>query len=55
MSSRMISGGLAVAAVIVGIYWFRDILTPFALAVFLWLVIDGLLFGGGHFVRPFFA
>jgi len=36
---------VAVAAVIVGIYWFRDILTPFALAVFLWLVIDGFANG----------
>jgi len=32
---------LASAAVIVGLYWFREVLAPFALAVFLWLVIDG--------------
>lgn len=32
---------LAAAAVIAGLYWFRDILTPLALAIFLWLVMDG--------------
>ncbi len=32
---------LAAAALITGLYWFRDVLAPFALAVFLWLVIDG--------------
>ncbi|MBL4596687.1 MAG: AI-2E family transporter [Robiginitomaculum sp.] len=32
---------LASATVIVGLYWFREVLAPFALAVFLWLVIDG--------------
>ncbi len=32
---------LASAAVIIGLYWFRAVLAPFALAVFLWLVIDG--------------
>ncbi len=32
---------LASAAVIFALYWFRDVLAPFALAVFLWLVIDG--------------
>jgi len=32
---------LASAATIVGLYWFREVLAPFALAVFLWLVIDG--------------
>jgi AI-2 transport protein TqsA len=33
---------LASAAVIAGLFWFRDVLAPFALAVFLWLVIDGV-------------
>jgi predicted PurR-regulated permease PerM len=33
---------LATAAVITGMYWFRDVLAPFALAVFLWLVIDSV-------------
>ncbi len=33
---------LATAAVITGLYWFRDVLAPFALAVFLWLVIDSV-------------
>lgn len=33
---------LASAVVITGLYWFRDVLAPFALAVFLWLVIDSL-------------
>ncbi len=32
---------LASAATIVGLYWFREVLAPFALAVFLWLIIDG--------------
>lgn len=32
---------LASAAIIVGLYWFREVLAPFALALFLWLVIDG--------------
>lgn len=31
---------LATAATIVGLVWFADILTPLALAVFLWLTID---------------
>ena len=33
---------MAAAVVIAGLYWFADVLAPFALAVFLWLVIDGL-------------
>ncbi len=33
---------LATAAVITGMYWFRDVLAPFALSVFLWLVIDSV-------------
>ncbi len=33
---------LATATVIAGLYWFRDVLAPFALAVFLWLVIDSV-------------
>ncbi len=33
---------VAAAVIIAGLYWFRDVLAPFALAVFLWLVIDGL-------------
>jgi predicted PurR-regulated permease PerM len=32
---------LASAVVVLGLYWFREVLAPFALAVFLWLVIDG--------------
>src|SRR5690606_24340997 len=32
---------LATMAVIAFLYWFDDILAPFALAVFLWLVMDG--------------
>ncbi len=32
---------IATGVVIAGLYWFRDILAPFALAVFLWLVMDG--------------
>lgn len=31
---------LAAAVVVAGLYWFGDILAPFALAIFLWLVID---------------
>jgi len=31
---------IAAAVVVTGLYWFRDVLTPFALAVFLWLIID---------------
>ncbi len=31
---------LAAAAVVAGLYWFADVLAPFALAVFLWLVMD---------------
>jgi predicted PurR-regulated permease PerM len=33
---------LATAAMVMGLYWFADILTQFALAMILWLVIDGL-------------
>jgi predicted PurR-regulated permease PerM len=33
---------IAVAAIIAGLYWFRDILTQFTLALVLWLVMDGL-------------
>lgn len=33
---------VATAAVVAGLYFFRDTLTQFALALFLWLVIDGL-------------
>ncbi|VAV91687.1 hypothetical protein MNBD_ALPHA06-1799 [hydrothermal vent metagenome] len=36
---------LATAAVIIGLYWFREVLAPFALALFLWLVIDGFAEG----------
>ena len=32
---------LATGAVIFFLYWFGDVLAPFALAVFLWLVMDG--------------
>lgn len=32
---------IATGVVVAGLYWFRDILAPFALAVFLWLVMDG--------------
>lgn len=32
---------IATGAVIAGLYLFRDVLAPFALAVFLWLVMDG--------------
>lgn len=31
---------VAAAAVITGLYWFADLLTPLALAIFLWLTID---------------
>ena len=31
---------LASAVVILGLYWFADLLTPLALAIFLWLTID---------------
>ncbi|GIU67818.1 AI-2E family transporter [Candidatus Phycosocius spiralis] len=31
---------LAAAAIITGLYWFADLLTPLALAIFLWLTID---------------
>lgn len=31
---------MAAAAIIAGLWWFADILTPLALAVFLWLTID---------------
>jgi AI-2 transport protein TqsA len=32
---------LAAGAIITGLYWFADILRPLALAIFLWLTIDG--------------
>ena len=32
---------LAAAAIIAGLWWFADILRPLALAIFLWLTIDG--------------
>ncbi len=32
---------IAVAVFIAGMYWLRDVLTTFALAIFLWLIIDG--------------
>jgi predicted PurR-regulated permease PerM len=32
---------LATAAIIFGLFWFADVLTQFALAMILWLVIDG--------------
>jgi len=31
---------IAAGVVVAGLYWFRDVLAPFALAVFLWLVMD---------------
>lgn len=40
-SALFIAAGVGVA----GLYWLRDILAPFALAVFLWLVIDGFAVG----------
>ncbi len=36
-ASRLV---LATAAIITGMYWFADLLTPLALAIFLWLTID---------------
>jgi AI-2 transport protein TqsA len=36
-ASRML---VAAAAIIAGLYWFADLLTPLALAIFLWLTID---------------
>jgi AI-2 transport protein TqsA len=31
---------IAAAAIIAGLWWFKDLLTPLALAIFLWLTID---------------
>lgn len=40
-ASRVSLVVIATGVVIAGLYWFADILAPFALAVFLWLVMDG--------------
>jgi AI-2 transport protein TqsA len=39
---------VATGVTIAGLYWFRDLLTPLALAIFLWLVIDGFADGIGR-------
>lgn len=43
---------VATAAILTGLVWFRDILTPLALAVFLWLVIDGFADAIQRWIKP---
>ena len=40
-STRASALFIAVGVAVAGLYFFRDILAPFALAVFLWLIMDG--------------
>lgn len=43
---------VATGAIITALIWFRDILTPLALAVFLWLVIDGFADAIQRWIKP---